>query len=64
MSDKSSLLPGWTGTAPDADAMFAIMGDPDQPRRLLAVLSVEHMDGLRVDRLALRLHDAGVDTDE
>jgi len=38
--------------------------EPDQPRRLLAVLTVEHMDGLRVDRLALRLHDAGVDVDE
>ncbi|MGQ3100857.1 MAG: metallopeptidase family protein [Sphingopyxis solisilvae] len=24
MSDKSSLPPGWTGTAPDADAMFAM----------------------------------------
>ena len=35
--------------------------DPDQPRHLLAVLTVEHMDGLRVDRLSLRLHaDAGV----
>ncbi len=33
---------------------------PDQPRHLLAVLTVEHMDGLRVDRLSLRLHaDAG-----
>ena len=31
--------------------------DPDQPRTLLAVLAVEHMDGLRVDRLALRLLD-------
>jgi len=38
--------------------------EPDERRRLLAVLSVEHMDGLRVDRLALRLHDAGVDVDE
>jgi CBS domain containing-hemolysin-like protein len=31
--------------------------DPEQPRRRLAVLTVEHMDGLRVDRLALRVHD-------
>ncbi len=30
--------------------------DPDEPGRQLAVLTVEHMDGLRVDRLALRLH--------
>jgi len=31
--------------------------DPEQPRQQLAVLTVEHMDGLRVDRLNLRLHD-------
>ncbi|WP_323793392.1 hemolysin family protein [Nocardioides sp.] len=40
--------------------------DPDQPRTLLAVLAVEHMDGLRVDRLALRLLDQaaeGVEAD-
>ena len=38
--------------------------DPDEPREQLAVLSVEHMDGLRVDRISLRLlgeHDAGID---
>jgi len=29
--------------------------DPDAPREQLAVLTVEHMDGLRVDRLSLRL---------
>jgi CBS domain containing-hemolysin-like protein len=29
--------------------------DPDEPRERLAVLTVEHMDGLRVDRVALRL---------
>jgi hypothetical protein len=30
--------------------------DPDQSeRQQLAVLSVEHMDGLRIDRLGLRL---------
>jgi len=36
--------------------------DPDQPeRQRLAVLTVEHMDGLRVDRLSLRVlgEDAG-----
>ena len=31
--------------------------DLDQPRQQLAVLAVEHMDGLRVDRLTLRLLD-------
>ncbi|MBC9733968.1 hemolysin family protein [Nocardioides marmotae] len=31
--------------------------DPEQPRERLAVLTVEHMDGLRIDRLSLRLHD-------
>ena len=29
--------------------------DPDVPREQLAVLTVEYMDGLRVDRLSLRL---------
>ena len=32
-------------------------GDPDEPREQLAVLAVEHMDGLRVDRVSLRLLD-------
>ena len=36
--------------------------DPDEPREQLAVLTVEHMDGLRVDRLALRLHDEAVES--
>jgi CBS domain containing-hemolysin-like protein len=31
--------------------------DPDEPREQLAVLTVEHMDGLRVDRVALSLLD-------
>ncbi|NHC24384.1 HlyC/CorC family transporter [Nocardioides sp. IC4_145] len=31
--------------------------DPEQPRERLAVLTVEHMDGLRIDRLSLRLHE-------
>ncbi|WP_148613283.1 hemolysin family protein [Nocardioides rubriscoriae] len=35
--------------------------DPEEPGRQLAVLTVEHMDGLRVDRLALRLHGADPD---
>jgi CBS domain containing-hemolysin-like protein len=30
--------------------------NPDEPAERLAVLMVEHMDGLRVDRLMLRLH--------
>jgi hypothetical protein len=29
--------------------------DDDEPRQRLATLTVEHMDGLRVDRLTLRL---------
>ena len=29
----------------------------DEPREQLAVLAVEHMDGLRVDRVSLRLLD-------
>jgi len=32
--------------------------DPDQPeRQQLAVLTVEHMDGLRIDQLTLRVLD-------
>ena len=31
--------------------------DPDEPRERLAVLIVEHMDGLRIDRVALNLLD-------
>lgn len=33
--------------------------DPDEPRQRLAVLTVEHMDGLRIDRVSLRLLDGG-----
>ncbi|MEV7429401.1 MULTISPECIES: hemolysin family protein [unclassified Nocardioides] len=33
------------------------LSDPEQPREQLAVLTVEHMDGLRIDRLSLRLHE-------
>jgi CBS domain containing-hemolysin-like protein len=32
--------------------------DPDEPRERLAVLTVEHMDGLRIDRVSLLLPDA------
>jgi CBS domain containing-hemolysin-like protein len=32
--------------------------DPDQPeQQKLAVLTVDHMDGLRIDRISLRVHD-------
>ncbi|MCD4535394.1 hemolysin family protein [Nocardioides sp. cx-169] len=31
------------------------LGDPDEPREQLAVLTVEHMDGLRIDRVGLRV---------
>lgn len=41
--------------------------DPDdderEPRERLATLTVEHMDGLRVDRLTLRVHDGTDGTD-
>lgn len=36
---------------------------PDEPRQQLAVLTVEHMDGLRVDRLSLRLLDGTISAD-
>jgi CBS domain containing-hemolysin-like protein len=35
--------------------------DPEEPRELLAVLTVERMEGLRIDRVGLRLLDG---TDE
>ncbi|HEX6151678.1 hemolysin family protein [Nocardioides sp.] len=40
--------------------------DPEEPRQQLASLTVLHMDGLRVDRVALRLHrgKAGAETGE
>jgi CBS domain containing-hemolysin-like protein len=31
------------------------LSDPDEPRQQLAVLTVERMDGLRVDRIGLRV---------
>lgn len=37
--------------------------DPDEPRQQLAVLAVEHMDGLRVDRISLRLLDTPIEGD-
>jgi CBS domain containing-hemolysin-like protein len=34
--------------------------EPEQPeRQRLAVLTVDHMDGLRIDRISLRVHDGG-----
>jgi CBS domain containing-hemolysin-like protein len=34
--------------------------EPDQPeRQRLAALTVDHMDGLRIDRISLRVHDRG-----
>ncbi len=35
--------------------------DPDEPRERLAVLTVERMDGLRIDRVSLRLLDGPAD---
>jgi CBS domain containing-hemolysin-like protein len=40
-----------------AEVPVSDTSNPDHPRQQLVVLSVEHMDGLRVDRLALRLLD-------
>jgi hypothetical protein len=34
--------------------------DPDQPeRQKFAGLTVDHMDGLRIDRISLRVYDGG-----
>ncbi len=42
-----------------AEVVVPDRSDPDQPERhLLAVLGVEHMDGLRIDRLSLRVQPA------
>jgi len=38
--------------------------DEREPRERLATLTVEHMDGLRVDRLTLRVHDGDAAPDE
>jgi len=38
--------------------------DPDEPREQLAVLTVAGMDGLRIDRLTLRLLDTATEVDE
>ena len=35
--------------------------DPQEPRQQLAALTVLHMDGLRIDRLSLRLHQGSTD---
>ena len=48
------------GRVPDAGDVAEIAvpdrSDREEPREQLAVLTVLHMDGLRVDRLSLRLH--------
>jgi CBS domain containing-hemolysin-like protein len=37
--------------------------DPEQPeRQKLAVLTVDHMDGLRIDQISLRVHDGGAES--
>ena len=54
------------GRVPETGDMAEVpVPDPqasDEPREQLAVLTVEHMDGLRVDRLALRLLDGEEDS--
>ncbi len=48
--------PGDMAEVPVPDA-----SDPDEPREKLAVLTVERMDGLRIDRVGLRLLDGDPD---
>jgi hypothetical protein len=38
-----------------AEVAIPDRSDPEETRERLATLTVEHMDGLRVDRVALRL---------
>jgi CBS domain containing-hemolysin-like protein len=40
-----------------AEVVVPDRSDPDDPRQLLAVLTVLHMDGLRIDRVGLRVMD-------
>ena len=35
--------------------------DPDEPREQLVTLTVEHMDGLRIDRVTLAVLDGSPD---
>ena len=48
------------GRVPDSGDVAEVpvpdRSDPEEPREQLAALTVLHMDGLRIDRLALRLH--------
>jgi CBS domain containing-hemolysin-like protein len=46
-----------------AEVPVPVRSDSEEPREQLAVLTVIHMDGLRVDRVSLRLLE-GEDTDE
>ena len=41
-----------------------VVTDDDEPRQRLAVLTVEHMDGLRIDRLSLRVLEPEATTEE
>jgi CBS domain containing-hemolysin-like protein len=47
-----------------AEVQVPDRSDPDEPREQLAVLTVERMDGLRVDRLTLRLLDGIGEVDQ
>ncbi|MGZ5403598.1 MAG: hemolysin family protein [Nocardioides sp.] len=53
------------GRVPESGAVTEIpvpdRTDPDEPQQQLAVLTVLHMDGLRIDRLSLRLHQGSDD---
>ena len=48
-------IANYESTGDIAEVPVPDRSEPDDPREQLAVLSVEHMDGLRVDRVALRL---------
>lgn len=37
-----------------AEVAVPDLSDPDEPRQRLVTLTVEHMDGLRIDRVSLR----------
>ncbi len=49
------------GRVPEAGDLAEVRvpdrSDPDEPREQLAILTVDRMDGLRIDRLTLRLLD-------
>jgi CBS domain containing-hemolysin-like protein len=55
------------GRVPETGEMAEVpvpdRGSPDEPRERLAVLTVEHMDGLRVDRVSLNVLEKEVEAE-